>query len=617
MTIKLKLNLVIASILVSFAGLTFYASYIENKIAKFQKMNDHLVNMKIDVLELRKDEKDFLARNDLKYVDTFQKNSLQLKADIAFTKAFLMEENINYSQIDSFAKIVQDYDAIFAKIVTLKKTIGLTPQDGLYGALRNSVHAIEATAKAHNDTTLMSLVLTLRKHEKDFMLRFDPIYIEQFNTAYIKMEAYINTLSDKNTLLKDLGQYKKDFLALFEAEQIKGLDSNLGLMKEMRIIIQANETTLASLQETLSMQANNKISFLNTISHTIGAIVLILILGIILFISKGIKKSLDVIETASFDLAQGEGDLTQRLVLKGEDEITKVSHNINAFIEKVQITVQEAKLSSAENSSIAEELSQTSLQIGYKAEVEAKTVHEATQKGRILQEVLNTSILEAQETKKEIIQTGNKLESAKAKIAKLSQDVHKSSVLEVEMAHQLQQLSSDAEQVKNVLTIISDIADQTNLLALNAAIEAARAGEHGRGFAVVADEVRNLAERTQKSLAEINATINVIVQSISNTTEQITQNSQNASILANNSSEVEDDIGQSVTIMQNTIIDIEKIINGYVRNAEATNNIILEIEGINNLASENARSVEEISEAAKHMSQMSSKLTILLNQYKA
>ena len=111
-------------------------------------------------------------------------------------------------------------------------------------------------------------------------------------------------------------------------------------------------------------------------------------------------------------------------------------------------------------------------------------------------------------------------------VGTLTEKINDASHKENDLADRLIQLSHDADQVKEVLRVIGDIADQTNLLALNAAIEAARAGEHGRGFAVVADEVRKLAERTQKSLTETNASIGVVVQAIGDSSDAMTVNAR-------------------------------------------------------------------------------------------
>jgi methyl-accepting chemotaxis protein len=233
-----------------------------------------------------------------------------------------------------------------------------------------------------------------------------------------------------------------------------------------------------------------------------------------------------------------------------------------------------------------------------------------------MKQEMQMSISGAKASKDDLEEANGFLKEANEVILDLMEDIKSSALVEVELANKIQRLSNDTEQVKEVLLVISDIADQTNLLALNAAIEAARAGSHGRGFAVVADEVRKLAERTQKSLIEINATINVIVQSIMDSSEQMTANSKKVEELSQTAIHVESKINSLTGIMENATQMASKTVNNYIQTGNDITQMMHKIEQVNNLTSENARSVEEIAGAAEHMNKMTETLNNKLSEFR-
>lgn len=508
MLIKYRLMFNTALLIVSLLVVISVTTYTEKTVGDLSHGLELTSFIKSDILELRRNEKDFLARKDDKYVEKYTNRQQKLSTDISTLKTLFELYSLDTAEIDGLNQATGQYRNHFLALVNQQKQIGYHPKDGFYGELRDAAHQIEAQVK-NGDPSLLIMLLQLRRDEKDFMLRLDPKYIDKFTGHFQQLKQLMTQQGYGDIAV--LHNYHEKFIQLTQANETMGLTPKLGIQGTMRATVHTTEEML----NALIVHSKQEISATNALMAWIlyGAFAAISALALVVNLvnSNRILEAISSLRNLMIDV-EHTNDLTKRADAQGKDEIAEMAVHLNQLLQKFESIIIDVNhsvktLNGATtdlSSSVGDNQQSIEHQLG---QAETVTMAVSTLTGTIDGIVTNTTDAA---TKAELTNQ-NALNGNKGVQATIEQIRHLSNNLE--KSHQeAKKLVNDSEHITKVMDVIRGIAEQTNLLALNAAIEAARAGEQGRGFAVVADEVRTLASRTQDSTQEIETIVDTLQQ---------------------------------------------------------------------------------------------------------
>jgi methyl-accepting chemotaxis protein len=314
------------------------------------------------------------------------------------------------------------------------------------------------------------------------------------------------------------------------------------------------------------VESRNRAILVGTLATVISVVVTFVLIQILY---RPILSLKDMVK----DLSSGDCDLTQRLAVNTNDELGEISHDINLFIENLQNMIREIQGASYSLQSNVDRMRQQSENNSNMLQSHVSETEQIVTAIEEMNATANSMATDAANTAS-LTQQANNTGIESREIMKQSQDTVSILITDVDKSvTDVQKMSGETQNINTILSVIGDIAEQTNLLALNAAIEAARAGEQGRGFAVVADEVRNLASRTKDSTKEIETALESLLQG----TQVVVNSMDNTKMRCQKAAESSEKVAESLEEMTSSVNEINDLSTQIATAAEEQSSVTQEL----------------------------------------